>query len=321
MKLSIKTGKFSKMFSSDESRFRISVGLNVLFIFVFNSIIALLLLQELLDINYLFFSFFSSFSPKASAASLSENFRSIYFANLFSDLWDFAPYFLGFLVTIFFWGYAISGELIRPFSQLADYCFMALEEKGRLGKLSPSLFRLNLLNHICGLFFSSLKDARRKGSLSPVEIPDYIAEVHRPLNEWGFYLSLVFMFAVIIGVTSFFSYFAMTEIFENLINFSLEQSGKKAELLRFLGHLKKSFERLLFLNAILLLISYSAYAWYLKNQILNISFAVFSTFRRYLKGDYGAKIHIVGHNYIRFYTRQINRFLHEFPLLADRSQK
>ena len=63
-----------------------------------------------------------------------------------------------------------------------------------------------------------------------------------------------------------------------------------------------------------MIVLYLLLAYDLFNKVSGASFAIFSTFRSYLKGDHTAQVHMIGFNYLRGDTRIINKYLRSLEL-------
>ena len=68
-------------------------------------------------------------------------------------------------------------------------------------------------------------------------------------------------------------------------------------------------EDIVVLTMVLIAVSYTMLGFHLYAKVSGAAFAIFSTMRSYMKGNYSSRVHLVGYSYLRDYTRKLNKYL------------
>lgn len=299
--LVIKNQVLSNLFREPESRYKLLVGFKFLLIPLTTSLFMMCLMYMFMKLNYLFF--------EANGFDRTAELREAYYGYIANDLFHYVPLFAFCLLVFFGIGLMVGGLMLRPFKAIAKYCQDSIE--GFRAIYDPEDFSdFRLLTRMSEFFFSSIEEQIKNGELVAKEIPRPFTRIHGPKLDRGFLVNILLL--IIITQVMFCSlvYVFTTEMHNSIVNLALNslQSNKIEQALFFSGQTE-------IINMIIiavLLISSSFYfmmAYSLYSTVAGGSFGVFATMRAFLRGRYDARIHLVGYQHLRNYTRIINKYL------------
>lgn len=295
------------IFSSEYSRFQLFNGLTFVGIFALVIIVTLYNLYVIIDLNsaYVF-----ALSKKNGFGGFDQAFKDSFFYYLLGSSVGFMTPIIGVAVILFFLGVYISNVLVRPFKFISLHCENVL--KNSESEFLPDwLSNYRLFTKFAELFFSqySLNKIAVHAS-NEIYMPKYYARIHKPVTDWVFVLhfSLVMIVMTLISCMSIIG--LNDALYESILNFTLSYANINSlgtiEMLQYQNKLLYSMYIPVMLISVLLNF---LLAFYMYNKVSGAAFGVFSTMRSFLKGNYSARIHLIGYNVLRENTRSINKYL------------
>lgn len=291
-----------KAFKSDESKFAISVGLKVVAIFIFVSLLAAYMVWLLLSINNIFFETIGSF--------VLQDFRQAYFDYVLLTTLEYGMYYFVFLIILFFMGLALGLLITRPFKKIGQFCEQKLN--GETIAYYPDGFsNYRLLAHFSTFFFEHLRQCEEQKKIVKTTVHPEYQKIKKPILEKTFFYHF-FLYAILIAsIGSVLLTFAIYEIQESILELALEftKASSNKSMLYFLRHQEEIYTTLTYTSTIILLLSYSILAFNLYREVRDAIFAFFVTMRSFMSGNSDARVHLIGHKHIRPFSRSFNKYL------------
>lgn len=295
-----KLNEYIKYLKSEEGVFRIVVGLKFMLtsFFCLMSIVLFSLLLTKINVNF----FISQGFPGAS------EFQDALFDYILMSInYEFAWAIFGLLI-MFIAGFYLSGIMLRPFKGLSSYCDSVVEENSNC--YGPDfLSDLKLLTSFTVYFFDKIERAVAEKKLEKIEVPDQFTKVHKPIFEFTFFLNYFFV-VIIISLISAIGIVILSFEIQNIILELAHRflSGDPKVKYFFIEQFKISNIAMGFF-LVLHFILYIMLGFNLYSKISTPAFAIFATFRSFLKGNLHNRIHLLGFYYLRNDCRKINRYL------------
>jgi len=296
----LSTINLKKSFKDEEVKFRLATSLKVTLIPVITFFVLFGVIWLFLKMNLVYFVT----RGYDGGVSLSE----VYYEYILSTLLGYIPFFIGFIFFLLIAGLYISEMIIRPFKLIGDYAERILE--GQEAIYDPEFFvDLKLLTRFSEYFFNILENAKKNGNFSPIEIPKKFQKVHQPVFEGSFFLQ----FFVLIFITCFFVAIIINltiiDIYEGLIKLSTEVLTADSQMSYFFSQQYDILELVTIAIFVLYLFLYLSLSWHLYQKVSAPAFGIFATMRSFLKGNYDARVHLLGFYYIRPQSRKFNKYL------------
>lgn len=294
--------KLFKRFKDEEFLFTLNTALKVSLIFIFISAFALYLIWLILSINTLFI--------EAQTLQAIEDIQDIYKDFIVSSALDYVPYFLGFVFILFLGGIYIAKLLLRPFKELEKYS-LARSEKNNEISYDPDFFSEHkLLTRFSEFFFAYLVEIEKEQKLRTSTIPPQYQKIHKPPFDRIFFFHFALIITIIAISNFIFLSTILSKIQENLMKLVGSVLKEKAEVINFfIGQQEFIFDSLSIALSIVLILYYFALAFHLYGKVSGAVFGFFSTMRSFMKGNYDARVHLLGFNHIRSSGRALNRYL------------
>jgi hypothetical protein len=215
-----------------------------------------------------------------------------------------------YIIGLFFAGMYVGKILLRPFEHIGNYANeIILDDKAAYNPDFYSDFRI--LTRFSELFFTHFGDSIRSNKISKMNIPNQYTKIHSPAFDRIFF----FHFSLIIILISTITYAGLhvitIEIHDAIVNLAVKtlNSKKQSEALYFITHQKEILERIQFMGVVLVAITYSALTIHLYQKVSGAAFGFFSTMRSFAKGNYSARVHLIGYVHIRQHGRSLNKYL------------
>jgi len=295
---------FKRAFSTDESKFMLLTGLQVMIAPLIAAFFVGLIFWFFLNLDYTFFE--TQGLPRVG------ELRGAFIDYLLDQVLFYVPFISLFFVSLFFIGTYLATLLIRPFEVIGEYCDKKLEG-GLQVDYRPDMFsELKLLMRFSEFFFSYTEGVEKNKKLSGTTVPPYYTRIRGPIFETAFFINFcLFMGIVGIGI-SYFIFGIASDMQEGLIILSiksLSMTGQGAVVRQFLAQQGEMLEIALWASMILLGGSYFLLSLYLYAGVSHAAFAVFSTMRAFMRGNYDSRVHLIGHGHLRKHTRSINKYL------------
>lgn len=295
---------FKRAFSTDESRFIVITGLQVMVVPLISTLFVGMIFWFFLHLDYVFF--------EAQSLPRIDELKGVFLDYLVSQVLFYIPFMALFFVSLFFIGTYLATLLIRPFEVIGDYC-----EKKMLGtqqpEYRPDMFsELKLLMRFTEFFFSYVENVEKNKKIELATIPPYYTRIRGPIFETAFFVNFcLFMGMVGFGV-SYFIFSIASDFQEGLIALSFKSinvSGQGNVIRHFLSQQGELLEVALWVSMGMLAGAYFLLALYLYAGISQAAFAVFSTMRSFMRGNLDSRVHLIGHGHLRKHTRALNKYL------------
>jgi hypothetical protein len=239
-------------------------------------------------------------------------FQDAFYDFVYSSLVDEIPVVMGIMLFIFGLGFYLSSIMIRPFKEISRYC----EDRMNNNKnffYSPDYFSdLKLLTSFSVFFFSKIDEAKVRGRLEEVDIPEDFSKIHKPVLEKNFfinYLFIIIIFALLASVGIFVINNLLRDQIYILAQKFLNNHRGVTSNTRFLEEQFSVADIAVNFFIGLHMLMYTLFGVHLYGTVSGPAFAVFATMRSFLKGNYHNRVHLIGHYYLRNDCRKINKYL------------
>lgn len=290
-----------RAFRTQDSRFIIMTGLKVSAISFLVTLLVSYIIWLMMSMNNVFFESNGFFN-------ITE-LRQAYFDFILTKIIFNAHYFFFFYVILFFMGMYVGWVLLRPFQEIGKYCEEVIEKPHM--NYSPDLFSdFKLLTRFGEFFFQYLKDADQREELNSGTIPPQFTKIHGPVFDKVFFFHFSLFILMILITSSLVILFATVEIHEGIVDLAiktLEANGKSMGY--FLRNQIYIFESVQILTVVTLTASYTLLAFNLYSKVSGAVFAFFSTMRSFMKGNFNARVHLIGYGHVREHGRSVNQYL------------
>lgn len=299
MKLKNLFPDLKSLFKSPQSRFMLAVGGKIT---VFSILIHLMIFHSLfqqLRFNFLFFKT----QGKIKVIEL-ETFMNYVFA----ETLDLIPYIFFFHVLLFLTGCWIGWILLRPFYLIAKYCEEAIENIN--ANYHPEVYsNYNLLTRFSEFFFVYIRECRLQKNLHPQSIPPQFSKIHKPVRDILYFFHFSFLLCIVGFVTTMSSAMVIDQLSNSILELAFEYIPHSKNYRNFFIGQINIFEDNYKLIVLLISILYGGLAFHLYDKMAGAAFGIFSTMRAFMKGNYSSRVHLLGFNHVRDYTRTLNKFL------------
>lgn len=298
--------QFKTAFRTEESLFVLKVAIKVLIIPMLSILFISLIYGIFLRFDHIFFEAHGFFT--------SNNFKEVFYDFVLGEILYILPYIALYLIIVFFIGIYLGNLLLRPFKEISEYCESVLKDpkKDYNPNITKYAIEYKLLVSFCDYFFAYIQDAIINSKLLKKNIPKRYTKIHKPIFDKVFFLHY-FCFIIFISiVTTTFLSIISSELHGQIVELAIRSLDLKVQtisdfLLKQLDFINALIGySLIFLNIFCIFIAIDIYY-----SISTPSFAIFSTFRSFLKGNYKTRVHLIGFSYVRNMTRIINKFLNE----------
>lgn len=293
--------KLKHLFRSDTSIFALTTGLKFSGIFVLVIALICYCLWLVLAMDNVFF--------ESQGYLAAKTFREAYYDSVLKSASDMVPYLVLFVICLFFAGVFISKILLRPFAVISCYCERKLE--GKNASYEPDSFSdYKLLTRFSDFFFQYLEDSTEKGKLVSNSIPPQFLGIHKPVFERAFFFHFFLLTLAIALVSVTMLNMAVAYLREDMVDLAV----KTIKIHGFAtSHFFQSqapvFDSISVLATIIVIASYVALSFHLYSKVSGAIFGYFSTMRSFMKGDFKARVRLLGYNHIRPHGLVFNRYL------------
>lgn len=236
------------------------------------------------------------------------NFQETYYDYILSIVVGQVPVLIAFIAGTLLLGLYISNMVLRPFRTIGSYCEDVVE--GRNSSYDQEFFsELRLLTRFSDYFFGMIQSMTKNGGLVQVDVPEKYTRIHQPVFEKAFFIQ----FSLFVLMTSIATGIAVFTITVDIHSQILSLADKTVRLTPAIKYFLERQETTLFeimigvMGAHLAL--HIAFCFHLYNKVAAPAFGIFATFRSFIKGNYGSRIHLIGYYYLRPECRKINKYL------------
>tara|TARA_B100001971_G_scaffold215193_1_gene259940 strand:+ start:18563 stop:19492 length:930 start_codon:yes stop_codon:yes gene_type:complete len=292
----------AKRFKDEEFLFTLTTAFKVSLIFVFLTLFALYLIWLILSINTLFI--------EAQTLKGFENIQSIYKDYILSNTIDYIPYLLGFIVLLFLGGIYIAKLLMRPFKEIEKYCSQRAEGNQEINYEPDFFSEHKLLTRFSEFFFAYLADIETSKTLRTSTIPPQYQKIHKPPFDRIFFFHFALMITIIAISNFIFLVTLLGKLQEGLMKLVTSVlKDNEISTSFFIGQQEFIFDSLTIALSVVLILYYFVLAFHLYGKVSGAVFGFFSTMRSFMKGNYDARVHLLGFNHIRPSGRALNKYL------------
>jgi hypothetical protein len=289
-----------KAFKGHDSRFILSVGLKVTGISFLVSSLVYLYLYQVMRLNYILF--------KAAGFTAHQD-GSVFFDYLAQEVISNLTMLFIYHIFLFFLGTYVGWLILRPFRLLGDYSEQVIENPNSIYRVDE-FSTYKLLTRFSEFFFEYLREARRKGAIVSNSIPPQFSRIHQPVLDWIFMLHFGILLVIISITSSVFIIENSTSIYNNMTELAattFQDTGGLGR--RFFTEQLFILDDMIVLTIILLALGYLGLGLHLYGKVSGAAFAIFSTMRSFMKGNYSSRVHLIGYAYLREHTRKLNKYL------------
>ncbi len=299
-KLSPLKSYWQRLWKDEEAKFRLGTSLKMTTVSLFSFGVMGGCIFILLSLDLLFF--------RANEINGMDRFEEVFYDFLSSTLIDLMPYAALLLIFISITSIYISDLLLRPFRTIGEYC--EKRNNGESSSYNPDFFTdLKLLSQFSEFFFNSIETAEANKSLLKVVIPKKYTRIHQPVFETTFFMHyILYLIATILAVSITLYAFA-NELYGSLINLAEQILPIDPKINFFLSEQARLLDKIILIVLIVTFLMYCFLARHLYQIVATPAFAIFSTMRSFLKGNYGKRVHLIGYPFFRDQTRKLNKYL------------
>jgi len=246
---------------------------------------------------------------RAHGYGATDEMRDAYFDYVLSSFTDNLPYIFVFVVAVFFVGLYISVIILRPFKNIGDYSVNALVDQNTPYQVEQFAGH-RLVTRFSELFFEFIRTGRTRGHLEESNIPPQYMGIHGPIFDGAF----LFHFSFYLLIMTLLSVVAIVDIGSGIHQNTVQLAIKTLKVdpaitVNFFSAQSGIVEELWVMTALVICILNLLLAIHLYNSVSGAAFGIFATMRSFMKGNYSARVHLVGYGYLRESTRQLNKYL------------
>jgi hypothetical protein len=287
------------VFKTENSRFVASVGLKVSGISLVITFSIYWFLFQVLRVNYAFFR--AHGFPEVRD-------DSSFFNLIIGESLDNLPVLFFFHICLFFIGSYVGWLMLRPFKTMSDYCEKVLENLNYAYKVEE-FSSYTLFTRFSEFFFEYLRESRRKKEILSNSIPPQYSKIHKPVTDYVFLLHFGLLLIIVSIVSAIFIIENTSTVYESMVELATKTLKDQASVSKYFTEQMFIMESIIKLTVVLLTFFYTLLGFHLYSKISGASFAIFSTMRAYMKGNYSSRVHLVGYSHMREYTRKLNKYL------------
>ncbi len=302
MRQNFKNFRLTRLFKQDDSKFLLSCGFKFGAIYLLSALFIYYLFWILISVNNIYM--------ESKVFDLSSELRDTLLLNSFKYLYSYLPEIFMFFILIFFSGVYVGKVLLRPFELISRYSLAKLEGDKDL-VYNPDIFsEYKLLTRISEFFFSYIEECLKTNRLKPSSIPSQFTQIHGPSFERVFFFHFFVLIIFLAAITGSFIGFISIEIQNSIIDLILNTvPSKDISMGYFINNQRYIFESLVYASSLIIAVGYFALSFHLYNKISGAIFGFFATMRSFMKGNFGARVHLIGFAHIRPHGRAFNKFL------------
>jgi hypothetical protein len=124
-----------------------------------------------------------------------------------------------------------------------------------------------------------------------------------------FMLHFGLLLIIIAIVSAFFIIQNTTMVYDSMADLAMKTLKDHRSVSRYFSEQLFIHDDIVSLTVFLVFISYTLLGLHLYSKVSGAAFAIFSTMRSYMKGNYSSRVHLLGYAYLREYTRKLNKYL------------
>ncbi len=293
--------RISRLFKDEDGRFIITCGAKFVGISFLAAINLYYVLWNIISLNNLFI--------ESKKFGLSQDMREDFLVKALEVFGENLIFVFLFFIFLFLAGAYIGKVLLRPFELIGDYCIR--KTNGETCEYNPDLFSdYKLLSRFSEYFFQYLSEIEKDKSLRTTTIPPIYQKIHKPPFERVFFFHFFILVIILAGTSVVFMNYILSEVKQSIIGivYSLKLDTDTS-----IGYLLTNqdfiFQSILIYTSLIIFVGYFFLSFHLYSKISGAIFAFFSTMRAYSKGNYKARVHLIGYAHIRPHGRSFNKYL------------
>jgi hypothetical protein len=289
------------IFQDESTRFMLFTGIKITFMSLFSGLFLAFGMWIIISVNGILF--------EVSSFKAYGDLQEAYFGVITSELYDYIPELFSFFFFLFFSGVYLGKLLLRPFSIISEYCEKSLEDANYPYTPDPfSDFRL--LTRFSDLFFIYLHQCRNEKKLKTHAVPTQFAKLRTPPFDKVYF----FHFSLYIILISTISIFLLSNIafsiYDGIFNLAQDyKTGKDLVFSTIIVNESYLIDSVIWGTIITTVISYLILSVHLYFKVSGAAFGYIATMRAFMKGKYHSRVHLIGYNHVRNYSRSFNRYL------------
>lgn len=293
--------KISRLFSQEDTRFILTTGLKFALISVSCLFMIYYIIWVIISLNNIWF--------EASGYASGEYFKEGFLDNALAIVYDKLNYLLVFFIFNFLSGMYVGKVLLRPFELIGNYS--QARTKGEAISYNPDLFSdYKLLTRFSEYFFRYIDESQKAGELRTNIIPENFSKIRKPQFENVFFFHFSLYIAIIAIITTSMTVQLTTTIQQQIADVSISTlATNKSAIAYFLNNQTEVFQSVIYLSVMLFTLSYILLSFHLYSRVSGAVFGFFATMRSFMRGNSGARVHLVGYAMIRPHSRSLNKYL------------
>lgn len=291
--------EIKRVFSTEDSRFIVSVGLKISFISFGITLIVHWFLFQIMRLNYAFFSAhgFPQFTE-----------GSPFYELIIGEVIDNIPLLCLFHVFLFFIGSYAGWLILRPFRIIGEYCEAVLGNPNAIYRVEE-FSTYGLLTRFSEFFFEYLRESRKRNEIISNSIPPQYSKIHKPVFDRIFMLHFGILLVIISISSAVFIIANSSSVFMSMVELATKTLSDQKSVSRYFSEQMFILDDIILLTVALISFSYVLLGFHLYSKVSGAAFGIFSTMRAFMKGNYSSRVHLVGYAYLRDYTRKLNKYL------------
>ena len=142
-----------------------------------------------------------------------------------------------------------------------------------------------------------------------VKVPTKFTRIHKPVFESAFFIHFFLILVITSIVVGSAIHITTITIYEELIKLAIELLPNHKSVSNFLSDQMEILSMLSIITLFVHIALYVFLSFNLYSKVAIPAFGIFATMRSFLKGQYSARVHLVGHYYVRKQCRTLNKYL------------
>lgn len=290
----------SRFFKDEEAKFRILTAMRFTLIPLGSFILLACVIWGILTLNLLFIEAYGEHG--------TSQLREAFYDSVFLATSDILPWLGVFLVCLIIGGLYMANMVLRPFQLIGRYCEDRTNDLE--SSYNPEFFEdLRLLSRFSDFFFLKIERVRAGELSMPIEIPNMFTRIHKPVFEYNFFIQFLLFTLISTICATVIVHIVAVDIYDGIVNLSketLKHDNAVTYFLRSQGHI---WDAIVYSVVALHTALYVSFLNQLYQKVATPAFGFFATMRSFLKGNTGARVHLIGYTYVRSQSRKFNKFL------------
>lgn len=291
-----------KLFKSESTKFLVLCGLKTTGIYLTVSAFMFYLFWVILSVNNIYLV--------SGNSNLRGELAEVFLDKSLGIIYAYLPHVFTMGIFLFFIGMYLGKVLIRPFEVIGTYSESKMNEN-KVTFMPDQFTDYKLLSSFSELFMSYIEKCLKEKKLVKNTIPSKYLKIHQPPFERVFFFHIFILIIIFSVITSLFTIYLSTEVYENLVD--LVASNWKTESVKtstfFIQEQNYIFNTFHIVASSLIFISYLLLSFHLYGKVSGAVFGFFATMRAFMKGNFSARVHLIGYAAIRPEGRKLNKYL------------